>query len=149
MQILRSIHQRCSLKKSILQNFEKFTGKHMCQSNSFDKVKGIRQILRKFFYIEYLLGLVLDFLSMFFLEIALNDSLSTGFKFNTLLAKHFAQITCICTSFISTFKSWYSARINWCQYSPLRDLNPLRPGIAFLYYLKTLEKLSVFCFPGV
>ena len=45
--------------------------------------------MRIFFHTEHLLGLVLDFLSMFFLEIALNDSLSTGFKFNTLPAKHF------------------------------------------------------------
>ena len=34
----RSSHQRCSIKKSILRNFTKFTGKHLCQSLFFDKV---------------------------------------------------------------------------------------------------------------
>ena len=28
----RSSHQRCSVKKGVLKNFEKFTGKHLCQS---------------------------------------------------------------------------------------------------------------------
>ena len=28
----RSSHQRCSIKKSVLKNFTKFTGKHLCQS---------------------------------------------------------------------------------------------------------------------
>ena len=28
----RSSHQRCSLKKFVLRNFTKFTGKHLCQS---------------------------------------------------------------------------------------------------------------------
>ena len=28
----RSSHQRCSVKKSVLRNFEKSTGKHLCQS---------------------------------------------------------------------------------------------------------------------
>ena len=30
--IFRSSHQRCSMKKSVLRNFTKFTGKHLCQS---------------------------------------------------------------------------------------------------------------------
>ena len=28
----RSSHRRCSVKKDVLQKFEKFTGKHLCQS---------------------------------------------------------------------------------------------------------------------
>ena len=28
----RSSHQRCSVKKGVLRNFAKFTGKHLCQS---------------------------------------------------------------------------------------------------------------------
>ena len=31
----RSSHQRCSLKKCVLRNFTKFTGKHLCQSLFF------------------------------------------------------------------------------------------------------------------
>ena len=28
----RSSHQKCSMKKDVLKNFTKFTGKHLCQS---------------------------------------------------------------------------------------------------------------------
>ena len=35
-----SSHQRCSVKKGVLENFAKFTGKHQCQSLFFNKVAG-------------------------------------------------------------------------------------------------------------
>ena len=38
--ILRSSHQRCSVKKGVLRNFAKFTWKHLCQSLFFNKVAG-------------------------------------------------------------------------------------------------------------
>ena len=38
----RSSHQRCSIKKGVLRNFTKFTGKHLCQSLFFNKVAGLR-----------------------------------------------------------------------------------------------------------
>ena len=34
----RSSHQKCSMKKGVLRNFTKFTGKHLCQSLFFNKV---------------------------------------------------------------------------------------------------------------
>ena len=37
---IRSSHQRCSVRKSVLRNFTKFTGEHLCQSlfyNNFIK----------------------------------------------------------------------------------------------------------------
>ena len=37
----RSNHQRCSMKKGVLRNFTKFTGKHLCQSLFFNKVAGL------------------------------------------------------------------------------------------------------------
>ena len=37
---LKSSHQRCSLKKGVLRNFAKLTGKHLCQSLFFNKVAG-------------------------------------------------------------------------------------------------------------
>ena len=40
--IYRSSHQRCSRKKSVLTNFAKFTGEHLCQSLFFNKVEGQR-----------------------------------------------------------------------------------------------------------
>ena len=38
----RRNHQRCSVKKGILGNFAKFTGKHLYQSLLFNKVGGLR-----------------------------------------------------------------------------------------------------------
>ena len=35
---LRSSHRWCSVKKGVLSNFAKFTGKHLCQSFFFNKV---------------------------------------------------------------------------------------------------------------
>ena len=37
----RSSHRRCSLRKGVLRNFAKFTGKHLCQSLFFHKVAGL------------------------------------------------------------------------------------------------------------
>ena len=37
----RSSHQRCSMKKGVLGNFAKFTGKQLCQSLFFNKVAGL------------------------------------------------------------------------------------------------------------
>ena len=39
---VRSSHQRCSVKKGVLRNFAKFTGKHLCQSLSFNKFADLR-----------------------------------------------------------------------------------------------------------
>ena len=44
--ISRSSHWRCSVKKGILKNFAKFTGKHLGQSLSFNKVAGLRLFYR-------------------------------------------------------------------------------------------------------
>ena len=38
----RSSHRGCSVKKGVLRNFTKCTGKHLCQSLFFNKVKGLR-----------------------------------------------------------------------------------------------------------
>ena len=45
--ILRSSHQRCSIKKGVLRNFVKFTGKHPCQSLFFNKVASPATLLKK------------------------------------------------------------------------------------------------------
>ena len=48
----RSIHRRCSVRKSVFRNFAKFTGKHLCQSLFFNKVADLnisgRLLLIKF-----------------------------------------------------------------------------------------------------
>ena len=38
----RSSHQACSVKKGVLRNFTKFTGKHLCQRLFFIEVAGLR-----------------------------------------------------------------------------------------------------------
>ena len=38
--IYRTRHQRCSVRKGFLRNFAKFTGKHLYQSLSLNKVAG-------------------------------------------------------------------------------------------------------------
>ena len=38
----RCSHQKCSVKKGVLKNFAKFTGKHLCQSLFLNKVAGQR-----------------------------------------------------------------------------------------------------------
>ena len=38
----RSSHRRCSVRKGVLRNFAKFTGKHLCQSLFFNKVAGLQ-----------------------------------------------------------------------------------------------------------
>ena len=40
----RSSHQRCSIKKSVLRNLTKFTGKHLCQRIFFNKIAGLRPL---------------------------------------------------------------------------------------------------------
>ena len=38
----RSNHQRCSVRKAVLRNFTKFTGRHLWQSLFFNEVAGLR-----------------------------------------------------------------------------------------------------------
>ena len=45
---IRSCHQRCPIKKGILKNFAKFTGKHQWQSLFLNKVAGLRPVTHSF-----------------------------------------------------------------------------------------------------
>ena len=38
---------RCSVRKGVLRNFAKFTGKHLCQSLSFNEVVGLEALFNK------------------------------------------------------------------------------------------------------
>ena len=40
--IWRSSHESCSMKKDVLRNFTKSTGKYLCQRFFFNKVAGLR-----------------------------------------------------------------------------------------------------------
>ena len=39
--MFRSSHQKCTVKKDVLRNFTKLTGKYMCQGLFFNKVAGL------------------------------------------------------------------------------------------------------------
>ena len=39
--LYRSSHRRCSVRKSVLRNFAKSTGKYLCQSFFFNKIEGL------------------------------------------------------------------------------------------------------------
>ena len=39
---IEAVVQRCSVKKGVLRNLTKFTGKHLCQSLFFNKVAGLQ-----------------------------------------------------------------------------------------------------------
>ena len=43
----RSSHCRCSVRKGVLRNYAKITGKHLCQSIFFNKVAGRSSTLLK------------------------------------------------------------------------------------------------------
>ena len=40
----RSSHLRCSVRKGVVRNFAKFTGKHLCQSLFFNKISFIKKV---------------------------------------------------------------------------------------------------------
>ena len=42
LQPLEAVAGRCSVKKGVLENFSKFTGKHLRQGLFFNKVAGLR-----------------------------------------------------------------------------------------------------------
>ena len=41
-ELVRSSHRGRSVKKDVLNNFTKFTGKHLCQSLVFNNIAGLR-----------------------------------------------------------------------------------------------------------
>ena len=50
----RSNHRRCSMKKVVLENFAKFTGKHLCQGPFFNNVAGMpATLLKKCFPVNF------------------------------------------------------------------------------------------------
>ena len=47
IQDIEAVTRRCSVKKGVLRNFAKFTGKHLCQSLFFNKDAGLKQLFFK------------------------------------------------------------------------------------------------------
>ena len=55
----RSSHRRYSVRKGVLRNFAKFTGKHLCRNLFFNKAAGLRQFpvnFAKFLRTSFLTG---------------------------------------------------------------------------------------------
>ena len=42
--VTEAVPRRCSIRKSVLRNFAKFTGKHLCESLFFNKAAGLRPV---------------------------------------------------------------------------------------------------------
>ena len=62
-QIFRSNHHRCSVEKSVLKNFVKFTGKHLCWNLFFTKVSSLRPttLLKKRLHHRFFLWIMRNF----------------------------------------------------------------------------------------
>ena len=65
-----SSRRRCSVKKGVLRNFAKFTGKHLCQSLFFNKVAdlGPATLLKKRLWHRYFPANFAKFLRTLFLQ---------------------------------------------------------------------------------
>ena len=96
----RSSHRRCFIRKGILKNFTKFTGKHLCQSPFFNKVAGLRsatllkkRLWHKCFPVNFVTFLSTPFLQNIFGRIFLKLSKSINFtKFLSKTVIHFTGI---------------------------------------------------------
>ena len=56
---VRSSHRRCSVRKGVLRNFAKFTGKHLCQSLFLIKLQAqASTLLQNTFFTEHLWALL-------------------------------------------------------------------------------------------
>ena len=66
----RSIHGRCSVRKGVLRNLARFTGKHLCHSLFLNKVGGLRPatLLKKRLWHMFFLVNFAKFLRTTFLQ---------------------------------------------------------------------------------
>ena len=75
----RSSHQRCSVRKGVLRNFAKFTGKQLCQVFFYNKVAGPEPatLLKKRLWHRRFPMTFAKFLTTSFHRTPLNDCFST------------------------------------------------------------------------
>ena len=97
----RNSHRRCSVRKSVLRNFTKCTGKHLCQSLFFNKVAGLRPttLLKKEILIQ---GFSCEFCKIFK---------------STFFTEHLRAIASknICTFEFCWISSYFWSRIYWIE----------------------------------
>ena len=79
----RSSHRRCSVKKGVLRNITKFTGKDLCQRLFFNKVAGLRPatLLEKSLWHRCFPVNFVKFLRTFFLQNTSGQLLLTMYVF--------------------------------------------------------------------
>ena len=121
---IRSSHRRCSVRKDVLRNLEKSTGKHLCQSLFFNNVAGLRPatLLKK---------RLTQVFSCEFCEISEN----TFFKntFGWLLLYHFIynkHKNCILISSVGEFiktVAWLLLTFFICLHNQLSSVNSIAP----------------------
>ena len=72
---LRGSHQKCFIRKGLLRNFAKFTGKHLCQSHFLNKVAGLRPrtLLKERLWHRCFPVNFTKFIGIFFHKITLGD----------------------------------------------------------------------------
>ena len=88
--ICRSSHRRCSVRKVVLKNFSKFTGKLLCQSLFFNKVAGLRFAIlwkKRLWHRCFQVNVAKFQRTPFFTE----HLWATAFVFGTILTKHLAM----------------------------------------------------------
>ena len=82
----RSSHQRCPVRKGVLRNFAKFTGKQLCKSLFFNKVAGLspatllkKRLLHRCFPVNFVKFLGISFLQNTSGRLLLKRTLSGNF----------------------------------------------------------------------
>ena len=102
-------HQRCSIKKSILENSAKFSGKHLYQSLFFNKVKGLspatllkKRLWHRCFpvnFVKFLRTAFLENTSQLLLKTAVSFYRSTSYSevttFNSSVEGHLFRVACV------------------------------------------------------
>ena len=94
-----SSHRRCSVKKGVLRNFTKFTGKHQCQSLFFNKVASLRpatlfkkRLWHKCFPLNFVKFPRTTFLQYAFVQLLLSESISNLYLRNFEICERLLMI---------------------------------------------------------
>ena len=107
--LCRSSHRKCSIKKGVLRNLTKFTGKHLCQSLFFNKAAG----LRRCFPVNFVKFLRTPFLQNTSRRLLLSVSCSHFIKTTCKNMKILLYKNTLCKRFW-VFKKQYSHKMKHC-----------------------------------
>ena len=112
----RSIRWRCSIRKGVLRNFAKFTGKHLWQSQFFNKVAGWGDCFWSFSY------LLLKISCLFQQKNEMKkEKYPDGVQiFTFFLQYRFVCFVCLLIGYISVKKNHWKLQFGWCRSSEYR-----------------------------